>query len=242
MARVIFNADDLGLSKGVNEGIVHCYKNGVVNSASLMTTTVHFEETIELIFDKQLENIGLHFNLTEGIPLLPNHKTLLNSDNQFQRKIHELGNLDLKEVYNELEAQLLKAVDAGVKINHLDSHHHIHMTAKLRKVFVKLSKEYNLPLRRFNNTARHPIKVWSFYQDTKVAKFFTKDFSADFYDDQATKDKLLFLLNNYKGRDLEVMCHPGFKDDENGIYNHQREEELQILCNDEVIQQVNAMR
>jgi predicted glycoside hydrolase/deacetylase ChbG (UPF0249 family) len=33
MAKLIFNADDLGLSRGVNRGILECYKNGIVNSA-----------------------------------------------------------------------------------------------------------------------------------------------------------------------------------------------------------------
>lgn len=242
MTKLIINADDFGLSKGVNLGILHAYQKGVVNSASLMTTTPYFEEAVNLIEEHRLENIGLHFNLTEGVPALTNHKYLCAKDNFFQRNVHLLNDLNLNEVFSELEAQYLRAIKLGVKINHFDSHHHVHMTSSLRKVFVALSKKYSLPLRRFKNTSRHPLKIWSFYQDVKGVEFFTKDFSAEFYADSATKENLLLILKKYGGMDLEIMCHPGYIDSENGIYNEQRENELKILSSEEVIQQIKEIQ
>lgn len=234
MARIIFNADDLGWSRGVNRGIVHAYQHGVVNSATLMTTAAHFDEAVALIAEHQLENIGLHFNLTEGRALLRTHKTLCDPDQSFFRGVHERHHLDSSEVYKELEAQYLKAFKAGVRISHLDSHHHIHMTARLRKVFVAFAKQYHLPLRRFKNTARNPFRIASFYSDTWGAKYFTKDFTAEFYGENATQHTLLNLLKNYKGSDLEIMCHPGYEDPENGIYNEERETELEVLISSEI--------
>lgn len=234
MARLIFNADDLGLSKGVNSGILYCYQNGVVNSASLMSTGNHFDEAVAMIHDYHLDNIGLHFNLTEGIPLLTGHKTLCDETGHLQREVHNIENIDLREVYDELVAQFKKAEKAGVQINHLDSHHHIHMTAQLRKVFVEFSKKYNLPLRRIRNTARHPFRIFSFYRDTFGAKYFTRDFSADFYAAGATEENLKAILQSYRGNDLEIMCHPGYADDENGVYNNERQNELKVLTSDKI--------
>ena len=234
MARLIFNADDFGLSHGVNKGIVHAYKKGVLNSTSLMTTVPYFEEAVALIHKHQLENIGLHFNLTEYTAAL-DHQTLTNEKNEFYRNVHEKQDLNLEEVYRELEAQYMLAIKAGVIINHIDSHHHVHMTVQLRKVFIEFSKKYHLPLRRLKNTARNPVNIFKFYKDTLAAKFYTKDFTADFYDERATEENLLKILHQYQGNDLEIMCHPGYKDVENGIYDEQREKELKILCSDNII-------
>lgn len=235
MARLIINADDFGLSKGVNLGILHAYQQGVVNSASIMTTSPYFEDAVNLIDRYNLGNIGLHFNLTEGSSLLGNN-SLCEKGNLFLRNLHLKKNLNLKEVFSELEAQYLKAVNYGIKINHFDSHHHVHMTSSLRIAFISLSNKYNIPLRRFHCTSRNPLKIRSFYKDTKKVSFFTKKFSAEFYDDKATKDNLLLILQKFKGKDLEIMCHPGYRDFENGLYNEQRERELRIFFDEEVIQ------
>ena len=230
MQRIIFNADDLGLSKGVNAGILHCYQNGVVNSASLMTTTDYFEETISLIQDNQLGNIGLHFNLTEGSSLLKNHKTITNRDSDFNRDICTINTVNLYEVYAELEAQYFKAVNAGVKINHIDSHHHVHMSYKLRKVFLEFSKKHDLPLRKIDNGSRNPLRILEFYLDTQQANFFTNQFTPAFYGDAVSENTLSAILNTNKNKDLEIMCHPGYVDSDNGIYNEIRLKELTILC------------
>lgn len=235
MTKLIINADDLGLSKGVNQGILYAYKNGVVNSASLMTTTDYFEDAVEIVHEYKLKNIGLHFNLTEGRSAIKTHKTICDEDNNFDRNVYLKNNIDLDEVYEELEMQYLIAINRGVTINHFDSHHHIHMTHKFRKVFVALSKKYKIPLRRINNTARNPIKVFKFLYDTNHVKYYTKEFSAGFYDKTATINNFLKIIEQYKGCDLEIMCHPGYSDLKNGIYNLAREKELEVLCSNEVV-------
>ncbi len=232
MGRVVFNADDLGLSEGVNKGIIECYENGVVISSSLMTTTIHFEDTVKLIAKHGLTNIGLHFNLTEGEPLLKNHKTIVDKENQFLRDIHFANNVDASEVFAELEAQYLKAVNAGVAITHMDSHHHIHMTANLRVVFVAFAKKHKLPLRKINKTTRHPLRTLKFFNDTIGAKYYTNKISLDFYGEGVSEHNLINILEKHKDVDLEIMCHPGYNDAENGVYNNERELELKILTSE----------
>jgi predicted glycoside hydrolase/deacetylase ChbG (UPF0249 family) len=234
MGRVVFNADDLGLSDGVNKGIIECYKNGVVNSSSLMTTTSHFEDTVSLISKHNLKNIGLHFNLTEGESIIKNHKTILDKDKQFLRNIHFTNSANPSEVFAELEAQYAKAINAGVAINHLDSHHHIHMTANLRAVFVAFSKKHKLPLRKINNTTRNPLEIFKFYRDTLGANYLTTKISLDFYGEGVTELNLIKILDQNKDVDLEIMCHPGYSDSENGIYNKERQIELKILTSEKI--------
>lgn len=234
MGKLIFNADDLGQTHATNQGILHAYQNGVVNSSSLLVTTNHFDEAVDIIEKNQLKNIGLHFNLTEGKPILKTHNSIVDTAGNFIRNIHQKTDANSTEIAAELEAQFDKAIKAGVKINHLDSHHHIHMTKSLRKLFARFSKKHGLPLRKINNTSRNPIKRIQLKRDLLGVSFFTQDFSSEFYGENANEEKLIQLIEKYKGKSLEIMCHPGFEDPENGIYNQERKMELDILTSDRI--------
>ena len=234
MKKIFFNADDLGLTHGVNVGIVDCYNKGVVNSASLMTTTPYFEEAVSLIKEHLLDNIGLHFNLTEFQPLLTTHKTIVDENGFFFRTICDKNNIDLKEVAAELEAQYQRAVTAGVVITHFDSHHHVHMSELLKKVFLKMAVKYALPLRKVPNEYRNPVKWLKHFRLFKDHCFYTDSFSSEFYDGAISINVLEKIITNAKGS-LEIMCHPGHVDAENGVYDLQRQLEIDVLTSDEII-------
>ena len=232
MAKVIFNADDLGLTRGVNQGILNCYKKGAINSASLLTNTPYFDETVLLIKENKLHNIGLHFNLTEFKPLFSTLKTLVDQDGNFYRNCSNIKTIDLHEVALELTAQYQKAIDAGVTITHFDSHHHVHMSKLLGKTFLQMSNKYHIPLRKVTNTYRNPFKRLQHYWLYKEAHFYTQNFTAAFYDNNATAETLNTIIKNANGS-IEIMCHPGYADAENGEYNLQRLDEIKVLCSDE---------
>ena len=63
--KLIINADDLGLSPGVNQAILKAHNDGFLSHASLMANTEYFDNAIEEIIP-QCENlmIGVHVNLT----------------------------------------------------------------------------------------------------------------------------------------------------------------------------------
>lgn len=227
--RIIFNADDFGLSKGVNEGILNCYQSGAITSTSLMTNTLFFEDAVALIHQHQLPNIGLHVNLTEFKSVLSTHKTIINSEGAFLRTIADSKAIDIDEVYAEIEAQYQKALQAGVTITHLDSHHHVHMSYALRKPFIAFAKKHQLPLRKINFFTRNPLRWLEFKRDIHGVNYYTDFFSANFYDDTLQLETLIKIAKqHYKGT-IEIMCHPGYQDINNGVYNQQREIEIKIL-------------
>ena len=234
MAKIIFNADDLGYSQGVNQGILYGYQNGVVNSSSLMVNMAHFDEAVEIIANHQLKNIGLHFNLTEGTPILATHRTIVDEKGDFLRDLHVQSKINPQEIVDEVEAQYQKAIKAGVKINHLDTHHHLHMTQSLRKIFGDFAKKYNLPLRKVAHTSRNPLNRIQLNADLRRVNCFTPYFSSLFYDENATEEILVSLLEKYKGKDIEIMCHPGFEDENNGEYNMERKRELEVLTSERI--------
>ena len=64
----IFNADDFGISKGVNAAIVKAHKEGILNSASLMVNQKYAPQAVELASDMPDLELGLHLNLTNEYP------------------------------------------------------------------------------------------------------------------------------------------------------------------------------
>lgn len=123
MKRLIVNADDLGLSEGVNEGIVEAHTRGIVTSASLMVDEPGTEEGAQLGGEL---SVGLHAVLDHrGQMLVP-----------------------LKKLPQELERQLARFEElVGSSPTHLDSHHHIHREPRLLPAFMAFAERHDLPLR-----------------------------------------------------------------------------------------------
>jgi chitin disaccharide deacetylase len=141
MRRLIINADDFGLTAGVNRGIVEAHEHGVVTSATLMANGPAFEEAIGLAQSRPRLGVGCHVVLVDGAPLL--NKTDLASlldpagnssgEPHFRQGISRFGALALMgrlaadEIEAEATAQIRKLQSAGIPVTHLDTHKHTHL-------------------------------------------------------------------------------------------------------------------
>src|SRR3981189_894121 len=67
--RLIINADDYGLSRGVNTGIIEAATTGVVTSASMIVKLPGFDDAMGGARSCPSLSLGLHLNLTAGKPL-----------------------------------------------------------------------------------------------------------------------------------------------------------------------------
>lgn len=67
--QLIINADDFGLTSGVNQAVMDCSQQGSVSSATLMVNTAASEEAASLARSNPNLGLGLHFNLTLGRPV-----------------------------------------------------------------------------------------------------------------------------------------------------------------------------
>ncbi len=68
MTKVIFNADDFGISPGVNQAIFKAHTQGILNSASLMVNQEFADEAVALAQKMPNLSVGLHINLTNEKP------------------------------------------------------------------------------------------------------------------------------------------------------------------------------
>lgn len=136
MRRLIVNADDFGLTTGVNRGIVESHQNGIVTSTTLMACGNKFDEAASLAKDVPRLSVGCHVVLVDGQPMsspsdIPT--LLMNSSTDFRNSLMSFaaraasGTLDEGEIEAEVAAQVHKLQSAGIVVSHLDSHKHTHM-------------------------------------------------------------------------------------------------------------------
>jgi hopanoid biosynthesis associated protein HpnK len=136
--RLIVNADDFGLTHGVNRAIVEAHDHGVVTSATLMANGPAFEDAIQRAKSNARMSVGCHVVLVDGLPVLGAGKTSTLSDKKaHDGRFHEsLGGfvlrvagsrIDADEIEAEATAQVRKLQSAGVTVSHLDTHKHTHI-------------------------------------------------------------------------------------------------------------------
>lgn len=224
MKYLIITADDLGLTKSVNEGIAKAYREGIVNSISVIPTGEAFADALQTIKDLGLKEVGAHLSLTETKPLLSSSKFYKNH-NQFFLDLF-LKKVDTGTIYKELKAQLELLNNIGIKITHINSHEHIHIIPQIFNIFIQLAKEYNIPAIRFPIGDRLPA-VLSIKENYKsfVLNYFAgrikndlsnsglahTDFFLGLLDaGKLTEDKLIGMLGDLKDGATELVCHPGF--------------------------------
>jgi predicted glycoside hydrolase/deacetylase ChbG (UPF0249 family) len=151
---IIANADDFGLNAAVNKGILYCYQNEYINSTSIMTNRLNFEEAIDLIHaNKIITNVGLHVDFINFKPAsdFPDKNFLTANGIWNQEKTDRVFNFFTHQTksyfFNEIEAQIQKVLKAGVKLTHIDAHRHLHVLPGYFKIFIKIAKHHNLKLR-----------------------------------------------------------------------------------------------
>lgn len=223
MIKLIVNADDFGLSRGVNHGIIDSHLYGIVNSATMMMNMPGTVHAIELAKRNLGLRVGIHLVLTCGKPLLNDVTSLVDEKGNFisVSYLTKTKDLSLKELEREWTAQIERFLSTGLEPTHFDSHHHVHTREDLLPVVKKLSEKYNLPVRRngaftiegiesFSN-----VSLFDFYGEGVSPDYFSK--LASFVEDEMT---------------VEVMCHPAYIDHtllKVSSYTYTRLTELEIL-------------
>ena len=153
--KLILNADDFGLTETVNHGIVECFKAGVVKSTTIMMNQPGTQHAIELYHQGLVPEVGLHFTVTAGKPLTPPEQvpSLVDEHGHFFCNVTLFDKSDVNEdeVMLELNAQYQAAINAGLKINHIDSHHFGGVFKPLKAAFTRSANTIGLPVRRIDN-------------------------------------------------------------------------------------------
>ncbi|ABX86742.1 chitin disaccharide deacetylase [Yersinia pestis] len=208
---LIVNADDFGLCKGQNYGIIDAFRNGVVSSTTAMMNSVDINHATELSAQYPALPVGMHFVLTFGRPLTA-MPSLTDANGELGKWLWQragAGTLDLNEIAQELECQFERfSAVFGRPPTHIDSHHHVHMLPQIYPLVAAFAREKSLPLR----IDRHEVQQHGLTLDNPRS---SEWFNAGFYGENLSEPSFLQLLEHADQQgvnSLEIMCHPAFID------------------------------
>ncbi|WP_035355529.1 ChbG/HpnK family deacetylase [Edaphobacter aggregans] len=134
--RLIINADDFGLTPGINRSIIELHQAGVLTSATLMATGPAFDHAVALAHANPTLGIGCHLVFTDGTPASPPERipTLIGPDRKTFRpslvsflRALLIGQIREEDIVREAHAQIARLVQAGISITHVDTHKHTHL-------------------------------------------------------------------------------------------------------------------
>ena len=165
MKRLIVNADDFGLTPGVNRAIVECHQAGIVTSATLMANSAAFDDAVRLAKENPTLSVGCHVTLMDGEPLLPQGEvaSLLRDGREFHRTITDfapralLGRFRASEIEAEATAQFQRIQNAGITLTHFDAHKHAHMFPSVAEPLLRAAQKCGVPAVR--NPFENPVPL-----------------------------------------------------------------------------------
>jgi predicted glycoside hydrolase/deacetylase ChbG (UPF0249 family) len=211
---LIVNADDFGLSPGVNAGIVQAHEHGIVTSASLMVRQPAAEAAAAYARGRPALGLGLHVDLGEWAF----------RDGHWHALYERVPPDDAAAVEAEVRGQFerFRAL-VGRDPDHLDSHQHVHRREPARSVMRALARSTGLPLRG----------------DCRIrfcGDFYGQTDTGEPLNDRIDIDALLHLLDRLPSGATELACHPGFVDATDPLggtaYRSARSTEVAVLCNE----------
>lgn len=210
---LIVNADDLGLSEGVNEGVFTAHSRGIVTSASLMVYGAAASEAAALAGRMPGLSLGLHFDLAEWT-----------YDNQGWTLLYERVPLhDEAAVAEEALRQLAVFRELiGKDPSHLDSHQHLHRKEPLQTILLHIAAELGVPLRHFTPGI------------TSCGAFYGRTHREQPYLPAITVKGLLGILKTLQPGYTELSCHPCRRNDLDSMYSFERVIELTVLCDEKI--------
>jgi len=204
---LVVNADDLGLSAAVNEGIFAAHERGIVTSASLMVRQGAARAAAEHAAANPELAVGLHIDLGEW-----NYE----SGEWTQAYLH-CDTDDAAAVEAECRAQLERfGALLGREPTHLDSHQHVHESEPARGVVEALAAELGLPLR--NRAVRYE------------GGFYGQSGKGEPFPEGIAPERLIALVEALPPGWTEIGCHPAAGPVPTSSYDAERQVELATLC------------
>jgi chitin disaccharide deacetylase len=201
MRYLIVNADDLGLTPGINRGISEAHRQGIVTSTSLMVDEPASEEAAHMCAKLPELSVGLHVKVTD-------------------EQAHPL--VDLRAggaLCAELERQLeLFRSLVGREPTHLDSHHNVHLLPDAAPCFAEVAEARDLTLR-----GAGPIRYLPSFYGQWDGQTHLEQIGVDVL--------LAMIEREVGDGFTELGCHPGYVDRTlASTYSVERETELRTLC------------
>ena len=173
MKRLIVNADDFGLTSGVNRAIVELNHSGPLTSATLMARAAATGEAITLANPRL--GVGCHVVLVDGESVLQPRRDLLwlvdpvgdigrfkPTLGAFLRRLYSIRPASNRPLGREIEAEAFAQVallqSSGLHLTHIDTHKHTHMFPRVLRPVLRAARSAGI------RVVRNPFEPeWSIH-------------------------------------------------------------------------------
>lgn len=239
LPKLLINADDFGLTPGVNRAIAELHTAGALPSATLMACGAAFDDAVRIAHQQPTLDIGCHVVLVDGTPLAPPNSipSLLAKTGQLRDSLPNFildlqrGRIRESDIETEATAQIRYLQQAGIPVTHVDTHKHTHLFPRVARPLLRAAKACGIPairnpfepawsarltrgalIRRLEVTALRTFRA-TFQKLTQHLGIATTDgcigVSATGNLDPHNLDT---LLNGLPTGTWELVCHPGYND------------------------------
>lgn len=253
MKQLAITADDFGLRRDQDPGIIEVCEKGVVTHVSLVANGENIDEAARFLKSHPQTSVGVHLNISEGKPLSDSIglKLLLDKEGKFLGKHRTVGLVILlhpsltEAVEQEYRAQIERVLSLGVKISQLNAHGHLHLHPSLFGRVVKLASEHQIPfvrvvdewpslrfLPQFPKAWRKTFLLWGLTWKAKLCSGSIKGVVLNrsrgaFDSGRLTQlERLSQILSCLPEGFTELFCHPGTCSERD--YDHEGEKALMI--------------
>lgn len=240
--RLIINADDLGLTSGVNRAIEEAGRSGAITSATLMANSSRFEEAVGIARRLPELKIGCHVVLVDGEPVTQGLTSLTNGATRFRTSLKDFAlaaaqkRIAQDEIQREAEAQITKIQSLGLKLTHVDTHKHTHMFPHVLRPLLKAARARDVyrvrnPFEPFRAWPGGAILgkpgLWMRAFEVAILKKFAAEFVRIVREEKMTtthgsvgvvatgklsQSVLLRTIEALPEGTWELVCHPGYMD------------------------------
>lgn len=239
MTRLLVNADDFGLTAGVNRAVAELAAAGALRSATLMANGSTFEHAVSVAGISGGMGVGCHVVLVDGIACAPPGRipSLADGSGALRSSLPaflyalQTGRIAEREIEEEACAQISRLQAAGIAVTHVDTHKHTHLFPRVARPLLRAAMACGV------RGIRNPFEqAWSarltrgaIVRKVEVATLRT--FQASFRTllrasglrstdgsigvsatGSLDRDTLRRLLDHAADGTWELVCHPGYND------------------------------
>lgn len=238
-ARIIVNADDFGLTPGVNRAVAEMAEAHALSSATLMAGGNAFQDAVLLARGQPGLGVGCHVVLVDGAPCAPPHsvRSLVDRNGDLRTSLPlflidlQRGRISELEIEREACAQIARLQAAGLQVTHVDTHKHTHLFPRVARPLLRAAMQCGVPAIRnpFEQAWSATLTRGAFVRKLEVS--ILRRFQASFHQllrasglrstdgsigvsatGSLNGDTLERLLDRAEGGTWELVCHPGYND------------------------------
>ncbi len=152
MKKLIITGDDFGLSLPINEAVEEAHHRGILTTASLMVGSRATGDAVERARRFPSLKVGLHLVLVDGSSVLPPEAipNLVDQRGRLSSHLIEAGMnfFFWPKVRQQLEAEIRAQFEAfqktGLLLDHVNTHHHMHLHPTVSGLVLKVGSDYGM--------------------------------------------------------------------------------------------------